>query len=129
MRTGALPVIIAMALCLPVQAKPKGVTVLDVKHLALQQCLVANYQARTPEGVRSASSQDASFMTERYALDNAGVWNAFQKFVAKETKDFDRLTMSLHPDHAQTANNVLAQCMGFYESDKLDKYVRKMMTK
>ncbi|WP_312738241.1 hypothetical protein, partial [Atlantibacter hermannii] len=97
MRTGALPVIIAMALCLPVQAKPKGVTVLDVKHLALQQCLVANYQARTPEGVRSASSQDASFMTERYALDNAGVWNAFQKFVAKETKDFDRLTMSLHP--------------------------------
>jgi len=118
-----------MALCLPVQAKPKGVTVLDVKHLALQQCLVANYQARTPEGVRSASSQDASFMTERYALDNAGVWNAFQKFVAKETKDFDRLTMSLHPPHAQTAHNVLAQCMGFYESDKLDKYVRGTVMK
>ena len=48
---------------------------------------------------------------------------------AKETKDFDRLTMSLHPDHAQTANNVLAQCMNFYESDKLDKYVRGTVMK
>ena len=70
-----------------------------------------------------------AFMIERYALDNAGVWKAFQTFVAKETKDFDRLTMSLHPDHAQTANNVLAQCMNFYESDKLDKYVRGTVMK
>lgn len=127
MRSGML--LLAMTLCFTVQAKPKGITVLDVKHLALQQCLVANYKARTPEGERSAPSQDASFMIEKYALDNAGVWKAFQKFIAKETKDFERLTMSLHPDHAQTANNVLAQCMNFYESDKLDKYVRETVMK
>ena len=129
MRSGTLLLTIAMVLCCTVQAKPKGITVLDIKHLALQQCLVANYKARTPEGARSAPSQDASFMIERYALDNAGVWKAFQTFVAKETKDFDRLTMSLHPDHAQTSNNVLAQCMNFYESDKLDKYVRGTVMK
>jgi hypothetical protein len=120
---------IAVTLCFTVQAKPKGITVLDVKHLALKQCLVANYKARTPEGVRSAPSQDASFMVESYALSNAGVWNAFQKFVINETKKFDQLTMSLHPDHAQTANNVLAQCINFYESKKLDKYVRETMMK
>jgi hypothetical protein len=31
-------------------------------------------------------SQDASFLVESYALSNAGVWDEFQKFVAKETK-------------------------------------------
>ena len=129
MRIPVLLLTVAIAACCTAQAKPKGVTVQDVKHLALKQCLVTNYQARTPEGTQSASSQDASFLVESYALDNAGVWKEFQKFVAKETKNFDQLTMSLHPDHAQTANNVLAQCMEFYESDKLDKYVRGTVMK
>ncbi|MEN0581254.1 hypothetical protein AAIG39_19925 [Phytobacter palmae] len=129
MRLQALLLTIAVAACCTAQAKPKDVTVQDVKHLALKQCLVANYQARTPEGIKAAPSQDASFLVESYALDNAGVWKEFQKFVAKETKNFDKLTMSLHPEHAQTANNVLAQCISFYESDKLDKYVRETVMK
>ena len=129
MRIQVLLLTVALAACCTAQAKPKDVTVQDVKHLALKQCLVANYQARTPEGTQSAPSQDASFLVESYALDNAGVWKEFQKFVAKETKNFDKLTMSLHPEHAQTANNVLAQCISFYESDKLDKYVRETVMK
>lgn len=129
MRTRTLLLTVTLAACCTVQAKPKGISVQDVKHLALKQCLVANYKARTPEDAQSAPSQDASFIVESYALGNAGVWDDFQKFVGKETKNFDQLTMSLHPDHARTANNVLAQCIGFYESDKLDKYVRETVMK
>ncbi len=129
MRTRTLLLTLAIAACCTVQAKPKGITVQDVKHLALKQCLVANYAARTPEGAQSAPSQDASFIVESYALGNAGVWEDFQKFVSKETKSFDQLTMPLHPDHARTANNVLAQCIRFYESDTLDKYVRGTVMK
>lgn len=35
MRSGTLLLTIAMVLCCTVQAKPKGITVLDIKHLAL----------------------------------------------------------------------------------------------
>lgn len=129
MRTQTLLLTVALAACCTVQAKPKGISVQDVKHLALKQCLVTNYNARTPEGAQSAPSQDASFIVESYALGNAGVWDDFQKFVSKETKNFDQLTLPLHPDHARTANNVLAQCISFYESDKLNKYVRGTVMK
>lgn len=129
MRTKIMLLSVLVAMCFSVQAKPKGITVQDVKHLALKQCLVDNYRDLTPADTNSAPSHDASFMVESYALGNAGVWDAFLKFVAKETKDYDKLTISLHPDHAQTANNVLAQCMAFYESDKLDNYVRETVMK
>lgn len=129
MRTKTVLLSMLVAMCFNVQAKPKGITVSDVKHLALKQCLVGNYRDLTPADTLSAPSRDASFMVESYALANAGVWDAFVKFVAKETKDYDKLTMSLHPDHAATANNVLAQCMAFYESDKLDSYVRETVMK
>ncbi|WP_312952779.1 hypothetical protein [Superficieibacter sp.] len=129
MRVKILLLSLVMAVSVTAQAKPKGVTVQDVKHLALKQCLQANYKDRTPAEGFSASSHDASFMVESYALGNAGVWEDFLKFVDKETKDFDKLTMSLHPESAKNANNVLAQCMTFYESEALDKYVQDTVMK
>lgn len=125
-KTVLLPVL--MAMCFGVQAKPKGITVQDVKHLALKQCLSQNYGDLTPADTFSAPSHDASFKVESYALGNAGVWDAFSQFVSRETQDFDKLTLSLK-DESGKANNVLAQCMAFYESQRLDKYVRETVMK
>jgi len=128
MRTRPALLIVLMAMCVGVQAKPKGVTVQDVKHLALKQCLLQNYRDLTPADTLSAPAHDASFLVESYALGNAGLWDAFQAFVTRETKDFDKLTLSLK-DESGKANNVLAQCMTFYESKALDKYVRETVMK
>jgi hypothetical protein len=128
MRTRTLLLTVALAACCAVQAKPKGISVQDVKHLALKQCLLQNYRDLTPSDTFSASDHDASFLVESYALGNAGIWDAFLAFVTRETKDFDKLTMPLK-DESGKANNVLAQCIGFYESDKLDKYVRETVMK
>ena len=111
------------------QAKPKGITVQDVKHLALKECLTSHYRERTPADAFSAPAHDVSFLLERYALDNAGKWNAFQKFVAKETNGFGTLTLALHPDSAKDANNIMERCMSFYESEKLDNYIRNKIMK
>lgn len=109
------------------QAKPKGFTVQDVKHLALKECLTSHYRERTPTDSFSAPAHDHSFLLESYALDNAGKWNAFRKFVAEETKGFGTLTLALHPDSAKDANNIMERCMSFYESEKLDKYARSLL--
>ncbi|MDR7957511.1 hypothetical protein RIU80_17370 [Salmonella enterica subsp. enterica serovar Gatineau] len=129
MRTKIMLLSALVAICFSVQAKPTGITVQDVKHLALKQCLVDNYHKRTPPDVFYAPGHDMSFLVKTYALDNAGKWKPFLKFVAKETEGFDRLTMALHPDSAKDANNVLERCMAFYESGKLDKYVRETVMK
>lgn len=118
---------LVLAVSCSAQAKPKGITAQDVKHLALKECLTSHYRERTPIDAFSAPAHDRSFLFERYALDNAGKWNAFQKFVAKETKGFSTLTLALHPDSAQDANNIMERCMSFYESDKLDKYARSLL--
>lgn len=97
--------------------------------LALKECLTSHYRERTPADAFSAPAHDVSFLLERYALDNAGKWNAFQKFVAKETKGFGTLTLALHPDSAKDANNIMERCMSFYESEKLDNYIRNKIMK
>lgn len=104
MRTKIMLLSALVAICFSVQAKLTG---------------IAFY----------APGRDMSFLVKTYALDNAGKWKPFLKFVAKETEGFDRLTMALHPDSAKDANNVLERCMAFYESDKLDKYVRETVMK
>ncbi|MBA8499509.1 hypothetical protein HVW15_00480 [Escherichia fergusonii] len=120
---------LVLAVSCSAQAKPKGITVQDVKHLALKECLTSHYRERTPTDAFSAPAHDRSFLLERYALDNTGKWNAFQKFVAKETKGFSTLTLALHPDSAKDANNIMEQCMSFYESEKLDNYIRNKIMK
>ncbi|EFC7612544.1 TPA: hypothetical protein RY409_003631 [Escherichia albertii] len=117
---------LVLAVSCSVQAKPKGITVQDVKYLALKECLTSHYRERTPADAFFAPGHDHSFLVERYALDNAGKWNALRKFVAKETKGFDKLTMSLYPDSAKDGNNVLMLCMKFYESEKLDKFAHNL---
>ncbi|CAH6662996.1 hypothetical protein [Pseudocitrobacter vendiensis] len=127
MKTKIIFLSIMLSISCIAQAKPKGITVQDVKHLALKECLTSHYRERTPTDAFSAPAHDSSFLLERYALDNAGKWNAFQKFVAKETKGFSTLTLALHPDSAKDANNIMEQCMSFYESEKLDNYTRSLL--
>ncbi|EHG7530617.1 hypothetical protein ABL939_17890 [Escherichia albertii] len=122
MKTRMLLLSLMLVVSYGVQAKQKGISVPDVKYLALKECLTSHYRERTPADAFFAPGHDHSFLVERYALDNAGKWNALRKFVAKETKGFDKLTMSLYPDSAKDGNNVLILCMKFYESEKLDKF-------
>ncbi len=51
MRTKIMLLSALVAICFSVQAKPTDITVQDVKHLALKQCLVDNYHKRTPPDV------------------------------------------------------------------------------
>ncbi|MFY2739650.1 hypothetical protein [Pseudocitrobacter faecalis] len=127
MKTKAWIVSLVLAVSCSAQAKPKGITVQDVKHLALKECLTSHYRERTPAESFSAPAHDRSFLPERYAFDNAGKWNTFRKFVAKETKGFGTLTLALYPDSAKDANNIMEQCMSFYESEKLDNYARSLV--
>lgn len=105
MKTRMLLLSLMLVVSYGVQAKQKGISVPDAFF---------------------APGHDHSFLVERYALDNAGKWNALRKFVAKETKGFDKLTMSLYPDSAKDGNNVLILCMKFYESEKLDKFAHNL---
>ncbi|MTH47560.1 hypothetical protein [Intestinirhabdus alba] len=119
---------ILVLVCCTTQAKPKNITIQDVKYMALQKCLNIHYRALTPEGTFMAFNHDASFLVEGYALANAGLWESFLRYIERETKDFDKLTMSLKNESGK-ANNVLAQCIAFYESDRLDRYVRNTIMK
>ena len=121
-------IVILTLVCCTAQAKPKNITVQDVKHMALQKCLNTHYRALTPEGSFMAFNHDVSFLVEGYALANAGLWESFLSYVDRETKGFDKLTMSLK-NESGNANNVLAQCLAFYESDRLDRYVRNTIMK
>lgn len=126
MKTRMLLLSLMLVVSYCVQAKQKGISVPDVKYLALKECLTSHYRERTPADAFFAPGHDHSFLVERYALDNASQWNTLRKFVAKETKGFDKLTMSLYPDSAKDGNNVLILCMKFYESEKLDKFAHNL---
>lgn len=119
--------VIAFGLSAPCLARPKGVTVIQVKNIALQQCLHDSYSRITPDG-DGRLRHDSSYLIQRYALDNAGVYQTLQKYVANADKNFHKLTLSLK-DESGTANNVFQQCMDFYASPELDAFVRQRIMK
>lgn len=105
-------------------AKPADTRIRDAKHVALSQCLDENYRRVNPD-ITPEMMDDRSYLIERYALDNAGVYEKLQKFVTRETRDGHKLTLSLKNPREHT-NDVLANCMAFYESPRLDAFVRSL---
>ena len=116
----------AALIAAPCAARPKGVTITEVKNIALQQCLNDSY-SRAPDG-GGRLRNDRSYLVQRYALDNAGVYRTLEKFVANADKNFHILTLALK-DESGTANNVFQQCMDFYASAELDAFVRQRILK
>ena len=63
--------VIAFGLSAPCLARPKGVTVIQVKNIALQQCLHDSYSRITPDG-DGRLRHDSSYLIQRYALTTPG---------------------------------------------------------
>ncbi|ECE0518954.1 hypothetical protein AAV82_22450 [Salmonella enterica subsp. enterica] len=69
MRTKIMLLSALVAICFSVQAKPTGITVQDVKHLALKQCLVDNYHKRIPPDAFYAPGHDKSDKLDKYVRE------------------------------------------------------------
>ncbi|OOF63366.1 hypothetical protein [Rodentibacter sp. Ppn85] len=94
---------------------------LDAKDFMLGYCLSLNYAKMDKNNV---INNDGFTLTEKYSLDD---WDRIIKFTKNNVSEFYKDKVYLLRENGETEenNNIFTQCMKFYHSDKLRKFIRK----
>lgn len=111
----------------------RGVTAIEVKNIALKQCLRDNYNKITPGG-DNPLNHDLSYLMENLALGSIADYKTrpetryweLQEYVANAGKNFHKDTLSwLKGEPHIMSNTIFEQCMDFYASPELDAFVHQ----
>ena len=122
--------VIAFGLSSPCLAQLKDVTVIQVKNMALQQCLHDSYSRITPGGDSPLNpDHESSYMIQRFIMSSPGNYRTrheeaywrLKEYVANADKNFHK------QDRSGMDSNIFEQCMDFYASPELDAFVRQLI--